>query len=329
MSNDNQDGNPRKAVLIPHIPELTDARFMIFIERLHQDLNQFFERGDWLLSREWKPLMGALVGMCIDRIIMNLSVIYVPEYNALMPEVSTIPAGEMRLVLVTKEDEHFQKTIKPITYPVGVNVASDTAGLNYFYGDYRTAMDRLWHMYGRKNLATAYASTNLDPYIVIKMVLAETFTSMEKGCSIAGFLSPPTRLCAAWRVQDVPIDSRLTMGADIVYVPIVPDGKEISDAICQILGLDDGEEEPPKPSKPSDFKELKRSFLTDQQIISAQALGKGIVQSVYMENGNLYVLLSLDPDHVYEWVQYKDSDGGMWKRIKDTAERWMINGKRK
>lgn len=304
-------GDPRFKI-VPWHPSAYN-RFFGFIARLEESIERMYREGSWMRGPYLAPT-ESLIEVIIDQILIALAWEYLPTFNEATPQWSSLGRGETKFVLITT-----QLTPHRQSYPVGFDVIGNAEGLENFYGPYKPVLDRLYSLYGRSSTALSYRRSNLDPAVLIKLVIAELFTYMASGSSRESHPAPPTRLYLAQRVQDAQIDARLAIGADIVLTPVITDDASVFATLNQILGL---EEEPEPEPKPNDkFKDISPATLSKKQRLKAEQLGQGDILSAYIELDRTFVIMEKDTKLPYVWIERP----GFWRHIREGEDMWRYS----
>jgi hypothetical protein len=223
-----------KHVVIPHQQEALD-RFSDVLNVILCDLDDYYYRGDWLAPQLRMSANSSVVRTfiygAVDRIIADFAAEYVPHYNELFAETTTLKPNAVALVLGTQIRE--DRDEKP------VDLMGNAEEVKKYHHGHTTTLDRLMRMNATGPAAIIYQDLDVPIAALIRLVIAETFASMFRGNLEGAQHYPPAALYLVKRVQDVKVDSRLVVGADLVWIPVVPENQEIGSVLDKILRLDE------------------------------------------------------------------------------------------
>jgi hypothetical protein len=305
-------GGNMKSVVIGH-QDIARLYFETFIKGLRAHLLEYYYSGFWINDQQGSfPTQAFVYGM-VDRIML----FFAKEYYS--PDHFNKDSPSFVLVTARPPGSELAK----LPYPLDVDLLSGDPGLHEFIGQRLAIFERLRYFYNSPPAALIYASVTTSIDNLIDLVLGDVFVQMERGDMTNVDPTkmpkcPPTRICIAMRIQDVPIDSRLVIGSDIAWIPVVPHGEFMSTIMDRILGYEEPEEKPVPPWEPT-YEDLKLSDLSEQQITAAQALNKGPIHGVYRENKTIFIIMKNDLDHIYEWRGNVagSTRPGYWARAKE------------
>lgn len=295
-----------KHAIIPHREEALKT-FETFIRNLQAHLLEYYYSGTWINEPRGSFTIQAFVLGMVDRILLHLAKEYYSadhfnKQSASFVLVTARPAGAELIQLPYLLDEDL------------------LGGMSKFHGRFLAPFERLLYLYGLSPAAILYASVTTSIDNLISLVLGDVFVRMERGeltneDPTKMPVCPPTRLCVAKRVQDVTIDSRLVIGADVVWIPVVPEGKFMRGIMDVILGYEESEL-PEKSVLKVEYEDLSPLDLSDQQELAARQLAVGPIHSVFREKGELFVIMADDMAHPYVW--YVEGAGiGSWKHARE------------
>jgi hypothetical protein len=314
-------GNMKHAV-IAHQIEARDV-FEAFIKTLQAHLLDYYYSGVWTYEDRGSFPTQAFVGGAVDRILLH----FAREYYCQNP----FDKHRANFVLATARPSGAELVQLP--YPLDEDLLGEHPGLNAFRGMRLAIFERLLYLYAVPAPEQIYASITTSIDNLINLVLSGIFVRMERGSLADEDPSvmpnyPATRICIARPVQDVKIDSRLVIGSDFVWIPVIPDRTHMRTAMDNILGYEEPEEKPIPPWEVT-FEEMRIEDLSKaQQDDAFNRLNKGRIHSVYKERGAMHVIMELDLDHPYVWKP--DGKGaGSWKRVSERIEYWKLMGSSK
>jgi hypothetical protein len=310
---------PMKPAIIAHqASALTD--FQVFIWGLQGYLLEYYFGGTWINEDRGSGPIQAFVLGCVDHILLRFAQAYhCPDH---------FNKNNLNFVLVTTRPNGAELVQLP--YPLDEDLLGEHSIIRKeFCGRYPATFDRLLFLYGSGASEITYAEITTSAENLINLILSSLFTRMERGES--GYTdpskmpsgSPPTRLCVAKRVQDVPVDSRLVIGSKYVWIPVVPEGKFMRGVLDSVLGYEAPEEEHLEGWKIV-YQDLSPMDLSNAQMVATRELDKGGIHSIYRERDQIFVIMEGDLNHPYVW--YIDHSGvGKWKRERERSERLKGN----
>jgi hypothetical protein len=260
---------------------------------------------------------------CVDQILIRFAQAYhCPDH---------FNKNNLNFVLVTTRPNGAELVQLP--YPLDEDMLGEHPIIRKeFCGRYTATFDRLLFLYGVGASEILFANLTTSVENLINLILSSLFVRMERGESERDSSEmpssfPPARLCVAKRVQDVPIDSRLVVGSDFVWIPVIPEGKFMRGILDKLLGFEEPEEEHLEGWKIV-FQDLSPMDLSNAQMVATRELDKGGIHSIYRERDQIFVIMEGDLDHPYVW--YVDDKGvGKWKRERERKEFWKLTGSSK
>jgi hypothetical protein len=211
---------PMKPAIIAHqAAALTD--FQVFVWGLQGYLLEYYYGGTWLNEDRGSSPIHAFVLGCVDQILIRFAQAYhCPDH---------FNKNNLNFVLVTTRPNGAELVQLP--YPLDEDMLGEHPVIRKeFCGRYTATFDRLLFLYGVGASEILFANLTTSVENLINLILSSLFVRMERGESERDSSEmpssfPPARLCVAKRVQDVPIDSRLVVGSDFVWIPVIPEGK--------------------------------------------------------------------------------------------------------
>lgn len=237
-----------KVKLVNHTADVAE-RFAIFVGHLVDAVNDFYDRGDWILAanrdeRRTYNLLEYLASAAFAKIAKH----YMPNTG------QADMFFDNRLAIVTRRTALADPAV-PMKYPVGYELIhadiqmemehvteGEASDLMHFWRSRVGVFDKIQELYGYCSPYLNLQYAEPPPFVLNLLLVKDILGSITSGIQHPqfGMMTPPATLCISKRVSDLnryaleKANGDLT-GIDLVLIPVTPDSETLDTVLDQLL----------------------------------------------------------------------------------------------